>query len=314
MQGAQPTAPAQRPRGGRPRYWLRRLVALLLLLLPVAAWKGWALYHQAGGPGAGAWGQLVPVETTAPRVDASQEVYVLVLGVDERKQDVGRSDTLLLVRLKPKGAGADVISIPRDTRAQFPNGQSAKINAAYPTGGPEMATQVVADLLGIPQPYYVKVNLEAFERIVDKLGGVDLTVDRHYQYSDPYQKLEIDIQSGEQHMDGATALKYVRIRYDGVTNDDIARIKRQQQFMSALTGKLSSPSTWWKIPDLIATTRKYVATNIPEGDQLDLAQSLFKARSSLSMQTLPGTPDDSNGDWVIDRDRWNGVKQAWSQK
>lgn len=297
------------PRRGRRRsralYWLRRIVLLLLLALPFLAWYGWTSF----------WDSLpVRSEAAAPRVVTSQPVYVLILGVDERDQDIGRSDTMLLVRLGPKRQFVELISIPRDTLATFPDGSRHKVNQAYHDGGPELAARVVANLLKIPQPYYVKVNLESFEKAVDILGGVELTVDRHYQYSDPEQNLEIDIKPGTQVMDGETALKYVRIRYDGVTNDDIARIARQQQFMEAVRSKLSSPVSWWKIPDLILTMRRYLATNVPEADQFGLAESLFKARGNLKMLTLPGEPDDETGSWMLDSSRWNEVVNRWSQQ
>lgn len=287
----------------RPRYWLRRLAVLLVLLLPVGLWKAWSFYQNE---------VPLPPEAPAPRVEPKKAVHVLILGVDERRQDVGRSDTLLLLRMGPARDRVDLVSIPRDTQVAYPDGVHRKVNAAYPMKGPELATKVVGSLLGIKgQIYYVKVNLEAFERIVDKLGGVEIDVDRHYKYSDPYQDLEIDIKPGRQVMDGETALKYVRIRYDGVTNDDIARIKRQQQFMEAVRARLSSPSAWVKIPDAVITTRQYVQTNIPENDQLPLAEALFKARGNIKMVTLPGSPDDTTGDWIMDSARWSEVVREW---
>lgn len=290
----------------RPRYGLRRLAVLLVLLLPVGFWKAWDFY-QHDVP-------LTP-EAPAPRVEPKKPVYVLILGVDERRQDVGRSDTLLLLRMGVARNRVDLISIPRDTQVTYPDGVSRKVNAAYPMKGPDLAIQVVGSLLDINgQIYYVKVNLEAFERIVDKLGGVEIDVDRHYRYSDPYQDLEIDIKPGRQQMDGETALKYVRVRYDGVTNDDIARIKRQQQFLESMRAKVSPPAAWVKIPDVISTTRQYLKTNIPESDQIALAESLFKARGNINMVTLPGNPDDLTGDWIMDSARWSEVVREWENR
>ena len=276
-------------------------MVLLVLLLPVAVWQGWAFM------------QAVPItpEATAPRVTHTQPVYVAIMGVDEREHDVGRSDTLLLMRLDGKGQSVQVINIPRDTRIAASDGDRAKINSAYAGGGAKETTRVLANLLGIPQPYYVTINFQAFEELVDLVGGVELTVENHYVYDDPFQDLHIDIPAGHQSLDGRTALHYVRLRYDGVTNSDIARIERQQQFMKAFLAKV--PSNWTRIPGMITSLRKYLRTNIPEGDQLTLVRALWSARDQVTMQTLPGTAvEDETGDWLLDQAKWNEVKRTWA--
>jgi len=277
---------------------------LLLLLLPVLIWRAWVFWDS------------IPLlaEGAAPRVVAGKPVYVAVLGVDERENDAGRSDTLMLVRLDPGTQAVDVVNIPRDTLVTFASGKQSKINSAYTIDGPEFVTEVISDLLGIPRPYYMVLNFKAFEEIVTQLGGVDIDVERHYQYEDPYQNLSIDIPPGRRHMDGETALKYVRLRYDGASNSDIARIERQQQFIKALRDKAVSLSAVTKVPSMVRTLRKYVRTNVPEGDQVDLALTLFGARNNMVMQTLPGGPDDATGDYLLDAVKWKEVTRAWATK
>ncbi len=294
--------PKVQARSHRPQYWRRRIAGLLIVLLPAVAWGAWSAYQHLGP---------VAAEGSAPRVVPDSPVYVVILGVDERKNDVGRSDTLMLLRMNRGSETVDLINIPRDTLIKYPDGRTDRINSAYALQGSDLVTQVIAAALDIPRPYYLKLNLKSFEEIVDAVGGVTLTVDRHYQYSDPYQNLEIDIPAGRQSMDGETALKYVRIRFDGVTNDDIARIERQQQFLIEMKNKLSSPMYYLKIPELISTLRSHVTTNIPEPDQIGLAETLFRARANLKMQTLPGTPDDDTGQWIVDQAVWNDLKTGW---
>lgn len=296
-------APGRR-RQKRPNYWLRRFLVLFILLVPFAAWRGWAFFRHD-----------LPIKPEAPaeRVVVSKPVYVVVLGVDERRDDIGRSDTMILVRLAPGAQAAELINIPRDTEVSLPGGTTTKINAAYAMGGAERVTLVVSSLLQIPKPHYVKVSFKAFEEIVDKLDGVDLHVDRHYVYSDPYQNLEINLRPGLQHLDGETALKFVRIRYDGVTNDDIGRIKRQQQFLEALRQKFVNPAYLVKVPELYSTLRQHLKTNIPEADQMMLAETLFKARGNLHMRTLPGNPDDTTGNWIFDPVEWSEVIRTWPE-
>lgn len=281
--------------------WLRRLTLTALLLIPLLFFAGRTAVSR------------LPIAATgdATRVAHKEPVYVAVMGVDERTGDVGRADTLILVRLSPEQNRLDAVNIPRDTRISHRDGSHSKINAAYAAGGPERVTEVLSALLKIPRPYYVTLNFLAFEELVDRVGGVEIQVDQDYYYEDPTQDLYIDIRQGSQHMNGETALKYVRLRYDGVTNSDIARIERQQQFIRAVQQKVTSPSYWGRVPAVIKSLRRNVATNIPESDQLKLAENLFKARSSLQMQTLPGFPDDDSGDWLLDRNAWEEVTRSW---
>lgn len=288
----------------RPKYWLRRLTLLLLLLLPVAVWQGWSLL-----------GALpIAPEESAPRVVAGQPVYVVVMGVDERTEDVGRADTLILVRMDLETQAIALVNIPRDTLIAWPTGKQGRINTAYSIGGAQEVTDAVSRLLRIPRPYYVTLNFQSFVEAVDLVGGVMIDVPHHYLYEDPLQDLYIDIPAGNQLMLGETALKYVRLRYDGFTNSDIARIERQQQFLTAMKEKLSSPSYWSRIPSMIRSVRKHVKTNLPEADQIRLAEAAFKARDQVSMLTLPGVPDDETGEWLFDKQAWEEVKRSWSAR
>lgn len=297
-----PDQTVPRRRKPRPRYWLRRLMVLSLLAVPFLIWWGWSFWK----------GLPLQAEGSAPRV-ASGPVYVAIMGVDERKDDVGRSDTLMLLRLDAKLNRVDIVNIPRDTLITFDSGKQSKINAAYSIGKADLTCDVLKSLLGIPKPYYVTLNFQAFIDIVDALDGVSLHVDKHYVYDDPYQDLHIDIPAGQQTLKGEQALHYVRLRYDGVTNSDIARIERQQQFLKALKDKLSSPAYWSRIPDLVAILRTNTRTNIPEKDQLKLAQAMYTVRGNVTMQTLPGTADDATGDWIINPTAWKGVTEEWAK-
>lgn len=293
--------PGPRQKKKRPRFWLRRLVILLVLLIPVGVWYGWDFIDS------------LKVTPTAPaaRIVTGKPVFVAIMGVDQREHDVGRSDTLMLMRLDPKTEAVSVINIPRDTLATVA-GEPSKINAAYATGGPERTTEVLSSLLGIERPYYVTLNFQAFEELVNLVGGVQIDVEQHFVYDDPFQDLHIDIPAGRQTLLGEQALHYVRIRYDGVTNSDIARIERQQKFLQAFKEKV--PSNWTRIPAMIRTVQKYIKTNIPEADQLKLAKALFDARGNVAMQTLPGTPDDATGDWILDVTKWSEVTRLWTSK
>jgi LCP family protein required for cell wall assembly len=299
---------AQRRRRSAGRYWLRRLLVVLLLLLPAAVWAAGRTDLTS---------LLAPIalkpSADAPAVTKNEPTYVLVMGVDERKNDVGRSDTMMLLRLDPKTNRADLINLPRDTRVWVGRGEHVKLNSYYPKQGADGTATAVASLLGIPKPYWVEVNMQGFVEIIDALGGVPMTLERNYDYEDPYQDLYIHLKAGPQVLDGKQALHFVRLRYDGVRNDDISRIKRQQEFLKALQSKLIAPSNLLKVSDLMAIGRNRIQTNIPQKDQLYLANLLFQSRHTLQMQTLPGQGEDHGSDFLFDEQGWAEVKEQWQR-
>lgn len=217
----------------------------------------------------------------------AEPTYVLILGVDERPGDPGRSDTMLLVRV---GAGPlRVLSLPRDTRVFLEGVGEAKLNAAYAWGGPELATRTVSELLGLPVAYYVKVNLAGFRQLVDLIGGVPMYIEAPMRYVDPYDHLVIDLQPGHQVLDGARAEQYVRFRNDAI-GDDLSRIRRQQQFLRAAARRALHPANLPKLPLLVRTASRHVDTNLPLKEQLRLATIAIQTYQdgTLVTEMLPG--------------------------
>ena len=118
------------------------------------------------------------------------------------------------------------------------NGKSRKINYAYNLGGMDQMRETVSDALGIPVDFTVEVNLKAFVKLVDEIGGVDFEVPLNMNYDDPYQDLHIHLKKGMQHLDGQNALKVVRFRHNndgsGYGTEDIGRIGTQQAFLKVM--------------------------------------------------------------------------------
>ena len=133
---------------------------------------------------------------------------VLLLGVDQRPGDKGRSDTIMVATVNPNSGKALLFNIPRDTRTRLvKRGYDDKINHAYAYDGIAGSVATVENFLdAFPIDYYVQVNMEGFEMIVDQLGGVD--VNNSFTF-------DIDgfhFPKGPQHLDGEYALKYARMR------------------------------------------------------------------------------------------------------
>jgi LCP family protein required for cell wall assembly len=198
----------------------------------------------------------------------TQSCNYLLLGSDSREglskaeqiafgtdADIGgenRSDTIILIHTEPKQQKAIFLSFPRDLWVDIPGTGMGKINSAFEGGidggGPVRVARTITNLTGLRVNHVLYVDLAGFQGLVDTLGGVDMCVP--YPMVDPLTGL--DIGSGCQHFDGATALAYVRTRHqvcDAIP--DFARIGRQQQFLRAVISKLLSPSELLRLPTLV---------------------------------------------------------------
>jgi LCP family protein required for cell wall assembly len=226
------------------------------------------------------------VSNVLPGVDAkgesgSQErINILVIGLDRRPQEGDaptRTDTIFVVTVDPKTHSAGIIGIPRDLIVEIPFAEGTgtredRVNTVYVEGelaeheggGIGLMKRVLgAEPFNIPIHKHVIVDFEGFEEIIDALGGIDVDVPE--PLSDPYySETELPgdydpqyFEEGRQHMDGATALAYSRIRFD---SDDFDRIQRQQRVIFATIEKANSlnvlkdaDSLWNEYKDAIET-------------------------------------------------------------
>ena len=229
----------------------------------------------------------------SPREDArADEVkYVMIMGVDRRADDVGRSDTLMVAAVDVDASKAALLSIPRDTRVALEGNGFDKINHAYAFGGHSLTQKTVENLLGVKMDHYILVDTRSFERIIDAIGGVDLNVEKRMYYEDPWDDnggLVIDLYPGEQHLDGERAIQYVRYR-DG--EGDIGRVGRQQKFVKAVLSKVISPDMLPRLPKLAEEIRKAVETDMSVTDLLELAGLMEEVhKNGLQAQMVPGQP------------------------
>lgn len=95
---------------------------------------------------------------------SADKATVMIMGVDSREGDVGRSDTLMVAAIDPKKKQAALLSVPRDTRVKIKGHGWDKINAAYAYGGHDLTRQTVEQFLGVPMDHYVIINMESFEK------------------------------------------------------------------------------------------------------------------------------------------------------
>ncbi|MBQ1469654.1 MAG: LCP family protein, partial [Schwartzia sp.] len=117
---------------------------------------------------------------------AKDKATVMIMGVDERADDAGRSDTLMFASIDPKKRQASLLSIPRDTRVKIKGYGWDKINAAYAYGGRRLTQSTVEDFLDTPVDHYISINTRAFPRIIDAIGGIDINVEKRMYYIDEW--------------------------------------------------------------------------------------------------------------------------------
>ena len=224
-------------------------------------------------------------------VVAKNRINILVLGVDERADDVGRSDTSFVVTLDTESKNITVLSIPRDSRVKIAGHGWDKFNHAFAFGGLPLSKSTAENLLGVSIHYTVTIDFKGFMRMIDALGGITIDVEKRMRYSDPYDDdggLVIDLYPGVQRLSGKEAIKYVRYRDE---EGDIGRVARQQKFLKALLKELASPQTVVRLPELAKEFYGAVKTDMPLSKILKLLPAVQEAASSgLATATVPGAP------------------------
>ena len=234
---------------------------------------------------------------------SSRVMHVMILGVDCREDDVGRSDTMMVTAVDMDQKKAALLSVPRDTRVKIDGYGYEKINHAYAYGGHKLSQNAIENLLGVSIDHYILIDTKAFERIIDAIGGIDINVEKRMYYEDPWDDnggLVIDLYPGEQHLDGQKAIQYVRYR-DG--EGDIGRIGRQQHFIKAVLAKVISPEMLPRLPKLVEEVSSAIKTDMSLAELLEFANTMKSVHDNgLTAQMVPGQPAyiDDVSYWIPD--------------
>jgi len=217
-------------------------------------------------------------------------INTLVMGIDE-----ARSDTMIVVSYNKENHKITLLSIPRDTRVNIPGYGFDKINsAAARKEGTALAMETVGDMLGIPIHHYVKVNFKGAEKIVDILGGVKVNVPPNMDYEDPVQDLYIHLKPGLQVLNGKDAVKFARFR-KGYADQDLGRIKAQQELIKAFIDKLTSPKVIPKALSIVDAMSKCVKTNMDNATIAGYAVNIKDIKmENIKFYTLPGDDEYKN--------------------
>ncbi|MBB2745135.1 UNVERIFIED_ORG: LCP family protein required for cell wall assembly [Microbispora rosea subsp. rosea] len=281
--------------GGRRAGWIAlaavAVVTAALVVVPTVLLRGTTGAHTVAPP----TGDRPPKKGGA--------LTVLLLGSDRRPTsarvgDLGeRSDLMVLLRLSADRKRATAVSLPRDSMVRIPQCRSADgrtvaahqdmINQAYAIGGLTCAWKTVESTTGVRVDHAVAIRYDGLEKLVDALGGVEVTLPR--AVDDPKSKLKLP--AGRSVLDGRTAVAYARLRYVG-DGSDIARIKRNIALMRTMVNKASRLDD----PADLASFVRVAATSVTTDAGLDLdtmlglARDVQRAGTRVTALTVPWRP------------------------
>jgi LCP family protein required for cell wall assembly len=232
---------------------------------------------------------LEPTPTPVPTSDLTEDlIHILLIGGDQDYVYDQNTDTLIVVAINRATDQVSMLSIPRDLWVYIPEYGYGRINIAQRIGyrikyqdgrGPGLLKRTIQENLGIPVDHWVRIGYEGFARVVDELGGVDLLVPcrTNLRFKPPTsdEQQETILEPGMHHLDGATALRYVRTRRG---DSDFERSQRQHRFVKAVWNQFKSPDIVLKIPGLWSALKGAFETDLKLGDVLALAPTALSLK------------------------------------
>ncbi len=256
-----------------------------------------------------------PLAATDTAVPAPDDRNYLLLGSDGRKEgDSWRTDTIIVVAVRPQAGFVAMFSIPRDLWVTIPGYGEERINTAdyrgeitgERGGGPALVAATLQQTLDIPIHGYARIDFGGLVRVIDALGGIEVTVERALPND--------GIAAGTQHMDGTTALAYARNR---TYASDLDRTMRQQDLLLALREAALRPAMLPRLPWLVASLPGVVETDVSPAQALSLA--------TMALRLEPGSFRTRVFDYSMVRDwttpagamvlipDWARIRQAWAE-
>jgi LCP family protein required for cell wall assembly len=172
----------------------------------------------------------------APGLPSNGPLFVLVIGSDARpgRSAVNaRADSIHIVGVNPSRGRVSIVGVPRDSWVSIPGSGTNKINAALVQGGPELLVRTVEQVSRIHIDAYVLTAFVGFERLVDAVGGLDVTI----PYAIDDASAGAHLQRGPEHLNRSEALAFARARHD-VPAGDFSRSFNQGRLMIAALATL----------------------------------------------------------------------------
>lgn len=263
--------------------WMKILIWFLIILVALGGFYEYHKIHSAAnGMFTNGNGKI------SKKLQKGEPVSVLAMGTDvgalNRGNKGGNTDSMELFTINPKAKTITMTSIPRDilVRVNTDDGPDyVKLNAAYSIGGPKQSVKRVEELLDVPIDYYAVINMGVLEKVVNSVGGVEVNNPFAFDYEGHHFK------KGKQHLNGANALKFSRMRYDD-PNNDYGRQKRQQQILRNVIQKFKTSGSISAANKILDAVGDGVKTNIPIDDIATLYGNYHGAMDNVKTYHFQG--------------------------
>src|ERR1700759_4759384 len=299
---------------GRP-HWGRRIgLGLAALVLLIVIWG--VLGYLSVSKGVSAANKRLDPDAKAALVKQnglliSHSTTVLMLGTDNAdvagRSGDQHSDSIMLRRTDPAHHRLYYLSIPRDLQVPIRGPGTQEINAAFQNGGAALAIETIRQFTGLPINHVVVVNFNAFKDMIDAIGGIDINVPkpiRSNSFDCPYSASKCAtwkgwrFAKGNQHMNGERALVYSRIRENQLdpSENDITRGARQQAVIDAVTSKMASASTFFKMPFSGDSYVKPLTTDLSTSQLVQLGWVKFRSSNGSAVHCRLGGDLGGGGD------------------
>lgn len=214
---------------------------------------------------------------------------IALFGVDsdeKRKQQGGgeRGDTIMVLSINPKEKKTELVSIPRDTKAEIAGrGTEEKINHAYAYGGPNMAVKTIEKLMNVPIDHYATIDMDGLHDMIDTLGGVDVVSNSTFTMGANHF-----VKGEKTHVDGDAAMDFIRSRKEDGAGGDFGRQERQQLILEAMADKMTSASSITHFNTLMNQIQKNVKTDLKLGDLNTIRTKYKDANDQVNRHQLEG--------------------------
>ncbi|GAA0358981.1 LCP family protein [Alkalibacterium iburiense] len=282
------------------RIVLKVLLVFLTLFVVAGGYVVWQVYNDLQATTGEMYEEVEGQEQHTSRqerpvvVDDGEDPFsVLIMGIDTGdmgRVETGRSDTMMLLTVNPNTNKTSIVSIPRDTYTEIiGRGHKDKINHAYAFGGTSMAMNTVQNLFDVPVDYYVSVNMESMQQIVDAVGGISVIPPISFS-SGEYSFVE----GQSTHMDGSKALAYSRMRKSD-PEGDYGRQHRQRQVIEGTMRSIASLDSILNYRTILGSMSDSMKTNMNFDDMVDMFNNYRGSVSNVEQVQLSGSGQMING-------------------
>lgn len=240
-----------------------------------------------------------PVDANCDLARKRGNSTILLAGTDASGD---RTDTIMLLNIDRKAGKLSLMSIPRDTKVNSTY-TPHKINAAYGVNGSgeqgmDALMEYVSECIGFRPDGYMLIDLNVFVELVDLMGGVRFDVPCDMYYNDPTQDLYINLQAGEQKLNGEQAMGVVRFR-SGYAMADLERVNVQRDFLSAALHQWVSVKNLWKLPKALSLLLDHTLTDLSTANLLWMAESVVLCGTGDMMMTTIPHGLSGDGEYVL---------------